>query len=303
MELIIKNKNIFVLLFFLVWFLLHTIFIRDNFENSALSKFKLKKSFNFLPKSYNIESSDEAESKKKLAILVPLRNALNELIVFIPKITTFLSQHEIPFAIILINQIDTFRFNRGALLNVGFLYVKNDFDYVIFHDVDIYPLKMNISYEYPDNNSVFHLIPYYLHPNQNVDYENYLGGILAVPNHIYELVDGTSNDFWGWGGEDDEFFTVLKKMNITINRSDREIGNRSNSFVHMHNKMRHRDTESCKGQNRLTFDHREPNSGLNSTKYLIKSSQRIMIDESEAILLNVELKCDRAKTPWCDECN
>jgi N-terminal domain of galactosyltransferase len=32
----------------------------------------------------------------------------------------------------------------------------------------------------------------------------YIGGILIVPNQIYELTNGLRDDFWGWGGEDEE---------------------------------------------------------------------------------------------------
>lgn len=298
-----KNSFIFVPLIFLVLLLFYMILLRDSFEYSPLLS---RTSFNISSiirniRNNNVNNDETVEPpKKKLAILVPFRNAFDELLVFIPKITTFLNQHKIPFKIFLINQIDTYRFNRGSLLNVGYLYVKNDSDYVILHDVDMYPVNSNISYEYPGNNSVFHVIPYYLHPNPQVNYEDYLGSILAVPNRIYEQVDGISNDFWGWGGEDDDFCTVLHKAKIPIERTSRDVGSRKNTFVHIHSKVRKRDTKSCNGQDRMTYVKRKPKSGLASTQYVIKNTQKITIDGGEATLLNVELKCDISKTPWCN---
>lgn len=31
-----------------------------------------------------------------------------------------------------------------------------------------------------------------------------VGGVLAIKNHQFEMVNGYSNQFWGWGGEDDD---------------------------------------------------------------------------------------------------
>lgn len=252
-------------------------------------------------KDHDNDTSSADLTKKKLAVLVPIRNAFDELLVFLPKLTSFLTQHRIPFRIFLINQVDEFRFNRGALLNVGYLHVRGDFDYVILHDVDVYPVKMNVSYEYPGDDEVFHVIPHYLHPSRDVNYVDYLGCILAVPNDIYEKVDGISNSFWGWGGEDDDFSTVLRKAKVNIRRTSQLIGNKNDTFVHIHSKSRPRDTIACNGQNReKMFRNRQPNSGLNSTQFTLKSIQTIAIDNCDATLLNVELQCNKTRTPWCD---
>ena len=50
--------------------------------------------------------------------------------------------------IFVINQTDDWRFNRGQLINVGFLLAKQSCDYIVMHDVDLLPMNKNLSYKY-----------------------------------------------------------------------------------------------------------------------------------------------------------
>ena len=36
-------------------------------------------------------------------------------------------------------------------------------------------------------------------------YGNYLGGASAIRTDLHAKVNGYSNQFWGWGGEDDDY--------------------------------------------------------------------------------------------------
>lgn len=102
--------------------------------------------------------------KKKLAVVVPFRNCYEELLSFAPYMKAFLSAQKIPFHIFVVNQVDQFRFNRASLINVGFLYARDNFDYMVMHDVDLLPLNENLTYAYP-NDGVFHIAASHLHPN------------------------------------------------------------------------------------------------------------------------------------------
>lgn len=44
-------------------------------------------------------------------------------------------------------------------------------------------------------------VPIFLH---RLQYEMLVGGVLAMKKEQFETVNGFSNEFWGWGGEDDD---------------------------------------------------------------------------------------------------
>lgn len=101
--------------------------------------------------------------KKKMAVLVPYRNSFKELVQFVPLMHMFLVSQMIPFHIFVVHQTDILRFNRGALINVGYIYVRDNFDYAVHQDVDLVPLNSNLSYEYPID-AVFHVADTFYHP-------------------------------------------------------------------------------------------------------------------------------------------
>lgn len=96
-------------------------------------------------------------------MLVPFRKAEGELQQFAPAITAFLTKQGVKHDIFIINQIDDYRFNRGQLINIGFLTAaKAGADYVAMHDVDLIPLNDDLSYAYPDD--PMHIAAPWLHP-------------------------------------------------------------------------------------------------------------------------------------------
>ena len=75
-------------------------------------------------------------------------------------------------------QIDAYRFNRASLINVGFLYARNEScDYMAMHDVDLLPLNRNLSYRYPGDR-LYHVAAPEYHPRYH--YPKFVGGILMV---------------------------------------------------------------------------------------------------------------------------
>jgi len=108
----------------------------------------------------------DASDKQKLAVIVPFRDRFEELLEFVPHISSFLNAQQLPHHIIVVNQVDRWRFNRASLINVGFLYAKENFDYFAMHDVDLLPLNSDLKYEYPADGP-FHVAAPGLHPKYN----------------------------------------------------------------------------------------------------------------------------------------
>jgi len=78
-----------------------------------------------------------------------------------------------------------YRFNRGSLINVGFLLTESAFDYIAIHDVDLIPENENITYAFPQLGP-YHVSSPELHPKYH--YEKFLGGILLITREHFRLV-------------------------------------------------------------------------------------------------------------------
>lgn len=238
----------------------------------------------------------ETHQEHRLAIVVPFRERFDELLSFVPYMHHFLTSQGIKsFGIYIINQSTRYRFNRGALINIGFTLARNRSDYIAMHDVDLIPLNANLSYAFPEKGP-YHLSSPEYHPQYN--YSKYFGGILLMSNEHFELVNGMSNRYFGWGLEDDEFYLRVKSANLPIFRPINLTTDKSNSFLHFHHD-RKRDTYKSK-QQRESLRRRDKITGLRNLRFSVTSSHNISIDHKyNCYLYNVEIFCDTKLTPWC----
>jgi hypothetical protein len=119
--------------------------------------------------------------------------------------------HHIGWPVLVVEQSqDGKKFNRGALLNIGYDLV--DTDYIIFHDVDLIPKKAILPYYEAFPTSPIHIgkaITKY-------DSPSFLGAVISVSKKDYKAVNGFPNNFWGWGGEDDAFRIRLQHAGINV---------------------------------------------------------------------------------------
>ena len=59
--------------------------------------------------------------------------------------------------------------------------------------------------------------------NYQLIYENIFGGVVSLTREQFEDVNGFSNQFWGWGGEDDDMNSRIKKRRLKVSRYSEEI--------------------------------------------------------------------------------
>ena len=198
--------------------------------------------------------ADLERRRHKLCLIVPFRSRFEELLRFVPHMSEFLSRKRIRHSIFVVNQADALRFNRASLINVGFLHARSeagdrDCDYVGMHDVDLLPLNEHLSYEFP-RRGPFHVAAPGLHPRY--DYPTFLGAILLMTVADFERVRGMSNQYWGWGMEDDEFYHRLKDARLEVRRPEGLKTGTEDTFLHIHGPRKHaRDLEG--GQARLSL--------------------------------------------------
>ena len=139
--------------------------------------------------------------KHKLGVIIPYREREEHLERFIEHFTEFMSDKKINYQIFVIEQYDLKPFNRGRLLNIGYkIAIQNGCDYVSFHDVDMLPEEADYSYPMKPTHLASNLSSY----NYSVPYDEYFGGVTLFNKYDFELVNGYSNEYRGWGYEDDD---------------------------------------------------------------------------------------------------
>lgn len=217
------------------------------------------------------------KQKEKLAILIPYRNRVEHLEIFVSYMNNYLKNNfeNITYQIFIIEQLDDNPFNRGKLLNIGAELAKN-YDYFILHDIDMLPISSDYSYK----KDVFHLARnvyeqsndsnlnlYYVSKELN----NYAGGVLKIPKYIYYDINGFSNEYWGWGGEDDEL-----KLRLLFNKYKILVINKKNHFITLsHKPNRNEETDefirnynkSINSQNKYKNGIKFNDEGLSTLKY------------------------------------
>jgi hypothetical protein len=187
---------------------------------------------NITSKAEPSSASSSSQNDVVLAVIVPFRdqpeqNRALQLSKFAERLPIFLQTVHPTlkgFHIIVVEQSnDGYKFNRGKALNAGFIMAtatnradlygsgfSQHFNSFCFHDVDLLPgSSLGPWYaKYPERpihvGSAWGRYPY----------PNYIGGILTLSYRDVRACNGFPNNFWGWGGEDDEMFARLRDANL-----------------------------------------------------------------------------------------
>ncbi|RXG71154.1 Beta-1,4-galactosyltransferase 7 [Armadillidium vulgare] len=241
----------------------------------------------------SLANSVQNQFRKTNAHNLAILDRFEELLEFVPDISSFLIAQKKSFHIFIINQADGLRFNRASLLNAD----VEGVDYVALHDVDLIPKNPSLIYSFPSEGP-FHVAAPHLHPRYH--YPTFIGGILLIQRDHFRRVDGLSNKYWGWGLEDDEFYARLTEARFKIFRPANLSTGIKDTFKHHHNRrIRKRDMIKCYNQQDVTR-RRDRQTGLSTTKYNLLSRKEMTADGYPFTILNIELLCDYAVTPWCN---
>lgn len=143
-------------------------------------------------------------------LIIPYRNRKAHL-------AQFMNHYRGEFDIYIVEQADDKPFNRARLLNIGF--IESDItEHYIFHDVDMIAVDKSIyapaevahlagrasQFNYKD--------PYIAMGIQG----KYFGGVNLFSHDAFIKCDGYSNEFWGWGSEDDEMYNQVVKSGFEV---------------------------------------------------------------------------------------
>ena len=205
-----------------------------------------------------------------VAIVVPYRNRPEQLKIFVPTIHDYLAKQDIVFQIYVIEQLGDSKFNRGSLLNIGFVEagkgkVANYYDCLVIHDIDLIPEVPNNSYNCMDDKGTGSIQLSSIIDNARLG-EAAEGGVNLVKSAAFSRANGFNNRFFGWGGEDNDFGTRLRDVGFSMKRRDEKLG-KYRSLKAGHNRS---PGQSDDRFNILRYTSKlRPTEGLNTLKYRV----------------------------------
>ncbi|XP_059144213.1 beta-1,4-galactosyltransferase 4-like [Physella acuta] len=160
------------------------------------------------------------QARERVAIIVPYRDRYPHLLIFIHMMIPVLQRQHVDATLFIIEQLSPLFFNRGALHNIGYLEaLKLDaFDCFIFHDVDMVPANDKLLYTCADSPKHFSAMVKYMGLGQKMRkmYDANFGGVVGFKTAQYKQVNGNSNLYFGWGGEDDDMYQRI--LHVKMNR-------------------------------------------------------------------------------------
>lgn len=143
---------------------------------------------------------------RRLTIVIPYRDRESHLSQLMPVLKATLDQQRIQHRVLLVEQAASGLFNRGRLINIGIHHAADATDYYCIHDVDAVPVVANYSCPSQPLRLVNRILTE-SGESRRTDY--YFSGAVSVLKSQVFAANGFSNEYWGWGKEDDDFFFRL----------------------------------------------------------------------------------------------
>ena len=207
-------------------------------------------------------------TEKKVAVIFPYRdqviqNRAKQLEETLDYYTN-LNKSNIDFYII--EQGNDKPFNRGILINAGHDIIKKSglgYKNEVHHDIDVQADETLIKYFYSDN----------VIACKKDHYPTFFGTMSVLPLNIMDQVNGYSNNFNGWGMEDDNLLNRIISKNIPVYNADPNITNIkslphiSAAQLNLQNEERDNVNEKDVADGYI--------SGLADLKYTIKSQEKL----------------------------
>lgn len=93
----------------------------------------------------------------------------------------------------------------------------------------------------------------------------------------------------------------MKELKLAIKRPDTSVITTGNkTFRHIHDRLkRPRDNKRYDNQ-KVSGSHRDRHTGLNTVDFSVTETYDITIEKAPATVYNIELRCDKQDTPWCE---
>ncbi|XP_078471268.1 beta-1,4-galactosyltransferase 1-like [Lampetra fluviatilis] len=206
--------------------------------------------------------------RQRVAIIIPYRKRTEHLLYWLYYMHPILRRQQMDYGVFIVHQAGDATFNRAKLLNVGTreALAIYPWDCIVFSDIDIVPMDDRNTYACGEQPR--HIASAMDKFNFHLPYETYFGGVVSMRIKHFEAINGFSNNYWGWGTEDDDLYkrVIFKGLNVErpppqiartkMIRHDRDKGNEVNAKNY-----------DLYARTRVDMDR----DGLNSLKYRLIS--------------------------------
>ncbi|KAM4807891.1 beta-1,4-galactosyltransferase 1 [Rhinophrynus dorsalis] len=164
------------------------------------------------------------KSQQKVALIIPFRKRDEHLKYWLHYMHPILQRQQLDYGVYVINQDGESTFNRAKLLNIGYVESLKEYDYecFVFSDVDLIPM---------DDRNLYKCFSQPRHLSVSMDkfgfrlpYNQYFGGVSALNKEQLQKINGFPNNYWGWGGEDDDIYNRIASTGMSISRPDAVTG-------------------------------------------------------------------------------
>uniref|UniRef100_A0A2P2HZS0 Beta-1,4-N-acetylgalactosaminyltransferase n=1 Tax=Hirondellea gigas TaxID=1518452 RepID=A0A2P2HZS0_9CRUS len=159
-----------------------------------------------------------------VTVIVGQRNRTEQLQHFLLHMHPFLARQQLQYRIIVVDQDNNEPYNRGKILNIGYMESLQvsppgpEQQCVVLHDVDLLPLNdLNL---YACTNMPRHMTVAVDTFRFQLPYSEIAGGAVALLAAQFEAINGFSNRYSGWGGEDDDFNNRINNQGLHMVRLD-----------------------------------------------------------------------------------
>ena len=167
----------------------------------------------------------DCEPVSILAIIIPFRQRVLHLNMFLHNIIPFLQYQRQAFTIFVVEHTHDIQFNRGASFNAAYKEISKlhpGYDCFIIHDVDM--INENLCNYYQCGDRPRHLSVSVEKTGYRLPYYQYVGGVVAMSKPVLEAINGFTNLLYGWGGEDDNLYARFYGNGLRVDRYSESIG-------------------------------------------------------------------------------
>ncbi|XP_067650816.1 beta-1,4-galactosyltransferase 3-like [Haliotis asinina] len=167
---------------------------------------------------------DGCQSRQRLAVIIPYRDREQHLGILLNNLIPFLEKQQADFTIFVAEQAPGGVFNRGLMINAGVeaALKLDNFTCLVIHDVDLIP-EISDNY-YRCRKKPLHLSTANSKYGYKLPYGSYVGGNIAIMTSQYKRINGFSNLYFGWGGEDDDFGKRMATFGLRVERNSYKTG-------------------------------------------------------------------------------